>query len=81
MHGRPRKASKPEEEAASAAKAVKLRSLQSQFMANHHDKMYNLLFSFQSDQFICQNFSTIYKILCSFTNHLLLYGSSGFFGF
>ncbi|KAL1222510.1 Geranylgeranyl transferase type-2 subunit alpha 1 [Cardamine amara subsp. amara] len=40
MHGRPRKASKPEEEAASDAKATKLRSLQSQFMANHHDKIY-----------------------------------------
>ncbi|WZZ76027.1 hypothetical protein YC2023_087397 [Brassica napus] len=32
MHGRPRKAYKPEEEAASAAKAVKLRSLQNQFI-------------------------------------------------
>lgn len=42
MHGRPRKASKPEEEEASAAKAVMLRSLQSQFMSNHHGKMYNL---------------------------------------
>ncbi|KAL0727114.1 hypothetical protein Bca4012_023207 [Brassica carinata] len=40
MHGRPRKAYKPEEEAASAAKAAKLRSLQSQFMANHHNKIY-----------------------------------------
>ncbi|KAJ0263360.1 Geranylgeranyl transferase type-2 subunit alpha 1 [Hirschfeldia incana] len=40
MHGRPRKAYKPEEEAASAAKAVKLRSLQSQFMSNHHHKIY-----------------------------------------
>ncbi|EOA18027.1 hypothetical protein CARUB_v10006468mg [Capsella rubella] len=40
MHGRPRKSSKPEEEAASAAKAVKLRSLQSQFMAYHHEKIY-----------------------------------------
>jgi geranylgeranyl transferase type-2 subunit alpha len=40
MHGRPRNASKPEEEAASAAKAVQLRSLQSQFMTNHHDKIY-----------------------------------------
>lgn len=46
MHGRPRNASKPEEEAASAAKAVQLRSLQSQFMTNHHDKMYNLLLHF-----------------------------------
>ncbi|ESQ54875.1 hypothetical protein EUTSA_v10024594mg [Eutrema salsugineum] len=40
MHGRPRKAYKPEEEAASAAKAVKPRSLQSQFMSNHHNKIY-----------------------------------------
>ncbi|KAL0659692.1 hypothetical protein Bca4012_080277 [Brassica carinata] len=40
MHGRPRKAYKPEEEAASAAKAVKLRSLQNQFMSNHHAKIY-----------------------------------------
>ncbi|CAH8259904.1 unnamed protein product [Arabidopsis lyrata] len=38
MHGRPRKAaSKPE---ASAAKALKLRSVQSQFMSNHHRKIY-----------------------------------------
>ncbi|CAH2078070.1 unnamed protein product [Thlaspi arvense] len=44
MHGRPRKASNPEDEEASAAKAVKLRVLQSQFMSNHHDKMYNSLF-------------------------------------
>ncbi|CAN8325780.1 unnamed protein product [Cochlearia groenlandica] len=40
MHGRPRKASKPEEEEASAAKAVKLRLLQTQFMSNHHGKIY-----------------------------------------
>ena len=45
MHGRPRKAYKPEEEAASAAKAVKLRSLQNQFMSNHHAKMYKLSLS------------------------------------
>lgn len=44
MHGRPRKADKPEKEAASAAKVVKLHSLQSQFMSNHHHKMYKLLF-------------------------------------
>ncbi|CAN7081628.1 unnamed protein product [Brassica oleracea var. botrytis] len=41
MHGRPRKAYKPEEEAASASKAVKLRSLQNQFMSNHHHKIYS----------------------------------------
>ena len=41
MHGRSRKAaSKPE---ASAAKAFKLRSVQSQFMSYHHRKMYSLL--------------------------------------
>ncbi|CAH8384665.1 unnamed protein product [Eruca vesicaria subsp. sativa] len=40
MHGRPRKAYKPEEEAASAAKAAKLRILQTQFMSNHHNKIY-----------------------------------------
>lgn len=39
MHGRPRKADKPEKEAASAAKVVKLHSLQSQFMSNHHHKI------------------------------------------
>ncbi|XP_013737989.2 geranylgeranyl transferase type-2 subunit alpha 1-like [Brassica napus] len=40
MHGRPRKAYKPEEEAASASKAAKLRSLQTQFMSIHHHKIY-----------------------------------------
>ncbi|KAK6277735.1 hypothetical protein POUND7_018058 [Theobroma cacao] len=40
MHGRPRKAPKPEDEAASAAKAAKLRSLQSQFFSFHHSKIY-----------------------------------------
>ncbi|KAJ4913073.1 RAB geranylgeranyl transferase alpha subunit 1 [Raphanus sativus] len=40
MHGRPRKVYKPEEEAASAAKAAKLRALQSQFMSYHHNKIY-----------------------------------------
>uniref|UniRef100_A0A1J3CKT1 Geranylgeranyl transferase type-2 subunit alpha n=1 Tax=Noccaea caerulescens TaxID=107243 RepID=A0A1J3CKT1_NOCCA len=40
MHGIPRKASNPGDEEASAAKAVKLRALQSQFMSNHHDKIY-----------------------------------------
>ncbi|KAL8167781.1 hypothetical protein V2J09_009280 [Rumex salicifolius] len=40
MHGRPRVASKPEDEAALAAKAVKLRALQSQFLHNHHNKIY-----------------------------------------
>ncbi|GLT60593.1 hypothetical protein SLA2020_333530 [Shorea laevis] len=40
MHGRPRKAPKPEEAEASAAKAEKLRSLQSQFLSNHHGKIY-----------------------------------------
>ncbi|KAL5559960.1 hypothetical protein UlMin_036171 [Ulmus minor] len=40
MHGRPRKAPKPEEEEASASKAQKLRLLQSQFLSNHHDRIY-----------------------------------------
>ncbi|EOA30025.1 hypothetical protein CARUB_v10013127mg [Capsella rubella] len=41
MHGRPRNAaSKPGEEATSAAKAFRLRSLQPQFMSNHHQKIY-----------------------------------------
>uniref|UniRef100_A0A1J3EY71 Geranylgeranyl transferase type-2 subunit alpha n=1 Tax=Noccaea caerulescens TaxID=107243 RepID=A0A1J3EY71_NOCCA len=40
MHGIPRKASNPGDEEASAAKAVKLRALQSQFMSNHHNKIY-----------------------------------------
>lgn len=40
MHGRPRKAPKPEDLAASAAKAEKLRILQSQFLLNHHQKIY-----------------------------------------
>ncbi|KAG2243600.1 hypothetical protein Bca52824_094554 [Brassica carinata] len=40
MHGRPKKADKPGKEAASAAKVVKLRSFQSQFMSNHHHKIY-----------------------------------------
>ncbi|XP_012068032.2 geranylgeranyl transferase type-2 subunit alpha 1 isoform X2 [Jatropha curcas] len=41
MHGRPRKALKPEDETASTAKAEKLRALQSQFLSNHHQKIYN----------------------------------------
>lgn len=41
MHGRPRKAPKPEDLAASTAKAEKLRILQSQFLLNHHQKMYS----------------------------------------
>ncbi|KAK8696556.1 hypothetical protein V6N13_001689 [Hibiscus sabdariffa] len=40
MHGRPRKASKPEDEAASTAKAQKLRALQTQFFSFHHSKIY-----------------------------------------
>ncbi|WCJ42780.1 Geranylgeranyl transferase type-2 subunit alpha 2 [Euphorbia peplus] len=41
MHGRPRNPSKPVDEAASAAKAEKLRLLQSQFLSFHHRKIYN----------------------------------------
>ncbi|KAJ8747985.1 hypothetical protein K2173_013123 [Erythroxylum novogranatense] len=40
MHGRPRKPFKPEDEAASVAKAQKLRALQSQFLSNHIHKNY-----------------------------------------
>ncbi|TYI75862.1 hypothetical protein E1A91_D06G036300v1 [Gossypium mustelinum] len=40
MHGRPRKAPKPEDEAASSAKAQKLRALQTQFFSFHHNKIY-----------------------------------------
>lgn len=42
MHGRPRKPQKPEEEEASAVEAAKLRNLQSQLLANHHQKKYNI---------------------------------------
>lgn len=40
MHGRPRKAAKLENAAESAAKAQKIRALQSQVLANHHNKIY-----------------------------------------
>ncbi|XP_061345744.1 geranylgeranyl transferase type-2 subunit alpha 1 [Gastrolobium bilobum] len=40
MHGRPRKPLKQEDAAASSAKAEKLRSLQSHFLANHHNRIY-----------------------------------------
>ncbi|KAF7850663.1 hypothetical protein BT93_L5134 [Corymbia citriodora subsp. variegata] len=40
MHGRPRTAPKPEDAAASAAKAQKLRALQSQFLSYHHNRIY-----------------------------------------
>lgn len=45
MHGRPRKASKPEDEEASAAKGEKLRALQSQLLSNHRHKMYPFSFT------------------------------------
>ncbi|KAJ8645573.1 hypothetical protein MRB53_007321 [Persea americana] len=41
MHGRPRKPLKPEDSAASIAKANKLRTLQSQFYHIHHNKIYD----------------------------------------
>ncbi|KAM3682508.1 hypothetical protein ACJW30_12G077700 [Castanea mollissima] len=41
MHGQPRKAPKPEDEAASAAKAEKLRNLQSQFLCFHRNNIYS----------------------------------------
>ncbi|KAK6944547.1 Protein prenyltransferase, alpha subunit [Dillenia turbinata] len=40
MHGRPRKPTKLEDEEAKAAKSAKLRSLQSQLLHNHHNKIY-----------------------------------------
>ncbi|KAM1292824.1 hypothetical protein ACFX13_020126 [Malus domestica] len=40
MHGQPRKPAKPEDEAASAARAEALRALQSHFFSNHHNKVY-----------------------------------------
>ncbi|KAF8411360.1 hypothetical protein HHK36_003909 [Tetracentron sinense] len=40
MHGRPRKPLKPEEGAASFAKAANLRTLQAQLLHNHHHKIY-----------------------------------------
>ena len=39
MHGRPRKALKEEDAATLSAKAEKLRSLQSHFLANHRNRM------------------------------------------
>ena len=44
MHGRPRNPEKPVDEAASAAKASKLRILQSQFLQFHHLKKYFFFF-------------------------------------
>ncbi|XP_073009744.1 geranylgeranyl transferase type-2 subunit alpha 1 isoform X1 [Typha latifolia] len=40
MHGRPRKAPKPEEAAASVAKAAKLRDLQNQLIRNRENRIY-----------------------------------------
>ncbi|KAL9997777.1 putative protein geranylgeranyltransferase type II [Helianthus debilis subsp. tardiflorus] len=40
MHGRPRKSATPVDENASALKAAELRSLQSQFLHNHHNNIY-----------------------------------------
>ncbi|XP_076895003.1 geranylgeranyl transferase type-2 subunit alpha 1-like isoform X1 [Bidens hawaiensis] len=40
MHGRPRKPSTPVDENASAIKAAKIRSIQSQFLHNHHNHIY-----------------------------------------
>ncbi|XP_071703066.1 geranylgeranyl transferase type-2 subunit alpha 1-like [Rutidosis leptorrhynchoides] len=40
MHGRPRKSATPVDENALALKASKLRSLQSQFLHNHHNNIY-----------------------------------------
>ncbi|CAH1454177.1 unnamed protein product [Lactuca virosa] len=40
MHGRPRKSATPVDENASALKAAKIRSLQTQFLQNHHNNIY-----------------------------------------
>nr|CAB3494924.1 unnamed protein product [Digitaria exilis]CAB3494933.1 unnamed protein product [Digitaria exilis]CAB3494958.1 unnamed protein product [Digitaria exilis] len=40
MHGRPRRAAKPEDEEASSAKAAKLRDLQAQVLQNQHSGTY-----------------------------------------
>ena len=40
MHGLPRRAPRPEEEEALAAKARDLRALQSQLLSNHHSRIY-----------------------------------------
>ncbi|KAI3820230.1 hypothetical protein L1987_07774 [Smallanthus sonchifolius] len=40
MHGRPRKSATPVDENASALKAAKIRSLQCQFLLNHHNNIY-----------------------------------------
>ncbi|KAL6983120.1 protein geranylgeranyltransferase type II [Sarracenia purpurea var. burkii] len=40
MHGRPRKSPTPEDDRALSIKAAKLRSLQSQFLQFHHNKIY-----------------------------------------
>lgn len=40
MHGLPRRAPKPEEEEALAEKTRDLRALQTQFLSNHHSKIY-----------------------------------------
>lgn len=56
MHGLKRKQPPtPEQEAASAARGLKLRSLQSQFMSNHHQKMYSLLLLFPFSRSINQS--------------------------
>ena len=60
MHGRPRKAPKPEDEAASAAKVQKLRALQTQFFTYHHNKMYPFLFF----SFLIILFNTFSDLTC-----------------
>lgn len=61
MHGQPRKAPKPEDEAASAAKAEKLRNLQSQFLCFHRNNMYNSLFPSLLFNLIFDSFSFLWK--------------------
>jgi hypothetical protein len=48
MHGRPRKPLKEEDESVLSAKAEKLRLLQSQFLANHQNRMYVVSFFLSS---------------------------------
>lgn len=61
MHGQPRKAPKPEDEAASAAKAEKLRNLQSQFLCFHRNNMYYSLFPSLLFNLIFDSFSFLWK--------------------
>lgn len=71
MHGRPRKAPKPEEEEASTAKAVKLRSLQSHFLSNHHHKMYPSSSFLSLPDFHLSSSSWIFLFVSSYTQEAI----------